>query len=120
MNDNSELIRYSGRRAANGIATGRPVIVETEADLDLVREGDVLVASQTDIAYVPAMHRACAIVTETGGRFCHAAVWARENQKPTLLQVSDAVMLLRDVRRVCVNANDEYVQVLEGSCPEKH
>lgn len=115
MTDKSSAIRYPGRRAARGRAVGRPVVVGTEADLKHVRDGDVLVAAQTDIAYVPAMHRASAIVTETGGRFCHAAVWARENDKPTLLQVANACVLLRDVREVMVNADEEYVEVLEGA-----
>ena len=110
---NPDPVRYPGRRAARGRAVGRSVVVDTEADLDRVRIGDVLVAAQTDIAYVPAMMRASAIVTETGGRFSHAAVWARENHKPALLQVSNATALLRDVRMVLVNADDQYVEVLE-------
>ena len=108
-------IRYQGRRAARGQAVGRPVVVEVEADLERVRDGDVLVAAQTDIAYVPAMIRASAIITETGGRFSHAAVWARENNKPTLLQVSNATVLLRAVRKVLVNADDQYVEILESA-----
>lgn len=113
MNGNVKAGRYVGRRAAHGCVVGRPVVVNSEADLDSVHDGDILVASQTDIAYVPAMHRASAIVTETGGRFSHAAVWARENSKPTLLQVSDATVHLCDVCRVMVNADEEYVEVLE-------
>jgi pyruvate,water dikinase len=89
------------------------VVIQSEADLERVREGDVLVAAQTDIAYVPAMYRASAIVTEVGGRFSHAAVWARENDKPTLLQVIDATVHLANVNWVLVNADDEYVEVVE-------
>lgn len=114
MNDNFGHVRYSGRRAARGRAVGRSVVVETETDLHRVRDGDVLVAAQTDIAYVPAMLRASAIITETGGRFSHAAVWARENNKPTLIQVVNATVLLREARKVLVNADDQYVEVLEG------
>lgn len=78
--------------------------------MDRVQDGDVLVAAQTDIAYVPAMHRASAIVTEAGGRFCHAAVWARENDKPTLLQVGDATTRLENVESVLVDANQGFVE----------
>ncbi len=115
MTNQLSTIRYPGRRAARGQAVGRPVVVEVEADLGRVRDGDVLVAAQTDIAYVPAMLRASAIITETGGRFSHAAVWARENNKPTLLQVSGATMLLRDVCKVLVNADEQYVEVMESA-----
>jgi pyruvate,water dikinase len=93
-----------GRKAAPGVATGRPVIVRSVADLVKVKAGDILVAAQTDIDYVSGMYRASAVITETGGRFCHAAVWARENCKPTLLQVIDATTLLEGVRLVTVDA----------------
>lgn len=114
MKNDTGPIRYVGRRAAFGSAAGRPVVVQSEADLESVLEGDVLVAAQTDISYVPAMLRSAAIVTESGGRFCHAAVWARENNKPTLLQVENATVFLCSVNRVLVNADDEYVEVIEA------
>jgi len=114
MNNTQIAVRYQGRRAARGQAMGRPVVVEVETDLEFVRDGDVLVAAQTDIAYVPAMQRAAAIITEAGGRFSHAAVWARENNKPTILQVSKATELLRTVSKVLVNADEQYVEVLEN------
>lgn len=104
------LNRIEGRPASRGHASGRPVVVTSEDDLDRVQDGDVLVAAQTDIAYVPAMHRASAIVTEAGGRFCHAAVWARENDKPTLLQVGDATTRLENVESVLVDANQGFVE----------
>lgn len=115
MTDKPNAVRYPGRTAARGRAVGRPIVVETEADLERVRDGDVLVAAQTDIAYVPAMYRASAIITESGGRFSHAAVWARENEKPTLLQVAAATVHLCNVNRVLVNADDGYVEVLEDA-----
>lgn len=115
MTETPKAVRYAGRKAACGRAIGRPVVVEAESDLERVHDGDVLVAAQTDIAYVPAMHRACAIITEIGGRFSHAAVWARENNKPTLLQVANATLYLGNVERVLVNADEEYVEVLEGA-----
>lgn len=103
-----------GRKAAPGVATGRPVVVRSEADLDNVQPGDVLVAAQTDIEYVPAMHRASAVITETGGRFCHAAVWARENSKPTVLQVVDATTTLVDVTLVTVDADAGVISWDDG------
>jgi len=93
-----------GRIACQGIATGGVVVVQSPQDLDIVTEGDILVAAETDVTFVPAMQRAAAIVTEAGGRFCHAAIWARENDKPTLLQVSEATRVLRNVATVTVDA----------------
>lgn len=118
MENPEQTVKYPGRRACAGRAIGRPVIIEHESDLDNVLEGDIIVSAQTDIAYVPAMHRASAVVTETGGRFSHAAVWAREHQKPTLLQVDNAMTNLRSALTILVNADEEYVAVLEDSCLE--
>lgn len=97
--------RLTGRPASGGFAAGRPRIVRNRADLHKVATGDVLVAPETDIAFVPAMQRAAAIITETGGRFCHAAVWARENQKPTILQVDGATSALDGVQHVSIDAD---------------
>ena len=99
----------TGKRAAGGRAEGRPVVVRHPSQLGDVESGDILITAQTDIAYVPAMHRAAAIVTETGGRFCHAAVWARENDKPTLLQVAGITDAVAGVDQVRVDADAETV-----------
>ncbi|UTP39785.1 PEP-utilizing enzyme [Phenylobacterium sp. LH3H17] len=96
--------------ACGGQATGRPVVVSGPQDLAQVGAGDILVALETNIAFVPAMHRAAAIVTEQGGRFCHAAVWARENDKPTVLQATDATQLLLGVMLVCVDADRGMIE----------
>ncbi len=97
--------RVTGKVAAPGVASGRPAVVRNEADLRKVEVGDILVAIQTDIEYLPAMIRAAAVITETGGRFCHAAVWARENGKPTILQVDDATSIFSDIAIITVDAN---------------
>jgi pyruvate,water dikinase len=100
----------SCRPASLGKAEGHPTVVLSEHDLDSVKDGDVLVAIETDISYVPAMQRASAIVTERGGRFCHAAVWARENQKPTVLQAINATVLLANKDIVIVDANEGTIK----------
>lgn len=99
-----------GVTACRGQATGRPVIVRTPDDLDRVLEGDILVAVETDISFVPAMFRASAIITETGGRWCHAAVWARENKKPTIIQVATATQAVHQVNMIAVNADSATVE----------
>ena len=100
----------TGRPASGGFAVGRPRIIRQRADLKQVTLGDVLVAAETDIAFVPAMQRAAAIITETGGRFCHAAVWARENKKPTILQVDNATHALEGVQNVLVDAETGTIE----------
>ena len=101
----SKTHELSGRSACGGQATGRPVIVHSPADLDRVGVGDILVSVETEAIFVPAMHRASAVITERGGRFCHAAVWARENDKPTVIAVPHAVSLLAGITQVQVDAD---------------
>ncbi|MGH6793070.1 MAG: PEP-utilizing enzyme [Methyloceanibacter sp.] len=107
-----------GRSACMGTATGRPRVIRKPHDLDEVAVGDILVASETDISYVPAMQRAAAVITETGGRFCHAAVWARENRKPTVLQAENATNLLIGVSLVMVNASTGTIEWEQYREPE--
>lgn len=108
----------NGLPACKGIATGCPRIIRNPCDLDKVNVGDILVASETDINYVPAMLRAVAIITETGGRFCHAAVWARANLKPTVLQVENATNLLSGVSLVMVDASIGVIEWEQEHEPE--
>ena len=96
--------KVSGRSACGGSASGTPKVITAIEDLDSVHDGDILVAKETDIAYVPAMLKAGAIITETGGRFCHAAIWARENNKPTILQIKDATILFNGISEIHVDA----------------
>jgi len=98
------------RPACSGIVIGRPIIIHSQLDLDQIQSGDVLVAVETDISYVPAMHRAAAVVTERGGRFCHAAVWARENNKPTVLQATNATAVLEGVTLIRVDAEQGLIE----------
>jgi phosphohistidine swiveling domain-containing protein len=104
------LKSLSGRIACRGKATGRPKVVLSPKDLDTVGIGDILIAKQTDITFVPAMMRAAAIVTETGGRHSHPAIWSRENNKPCLLQVENATEFLAAVNLITVDANRGLVE----------
>ena len=78
-------ILVSGQPASPGVATGKVVILEGPHQCDLIEPGDILVAEMTTPDYVPAMKRAGAIVTDRGGRTCHAAIVARELGKPAIV-----------------------------------
>jgi phosphoenolpyruvate synthase/pyruvate phosphate dikinase len=99
------VLRLDGKVACRGIVSGPPQVVLSTNDLNKVQVGDILVAKETDISFVPAMLRASGIITECGGRFCHAAVWARENNKPVLLQVPNATDVLALVDLVHLDAD---------------
>jgi len=76
--------------------TGRARVVLSEADLDQVEEGDILVTRLTDAAYIPAMERAAGIVTEEGGLTSHAAVAGISLGKPVIVGAAGATRRIPD------------------------
>ncbi|MDP2717411.1 MAG: PEP-utilizing enzyme, partial [Candidatus Micrarchaeota archaeon] len=85
-----------GLSASPGLAQGAARIVRTVSDLDKVQEGDVLVAVTTHPDFVPAMHRACAIVTDEGGLTSHAAIVSREFKIPCIVGTKNATTAFSD------------------------
>ncbi len=101
-----------GRSVGQRIGTGTVSVVRTPADMESVREGDVLVADMTDPDWEPVMKRASAIVTNRGGRTCHAAIIARELGIPAVVGTGTATGVLRDGDTVtvsCAEGDDGYV-----------
>ena len=86
-----------GNPASLGTATGKVRIVRSEADLAGFQKGEVLVATQTAPEYVPAMKKAVAVVTENGGRTCHAAIVSRELGVPCIVGAAGAIAILGKV-----------------------
>ena len=87
-------VLLTGQAASPGVAAGRVKIVHDPSQIDIVEEGDVLVAEMTTPDFVPAMKRAAAIVTERGGRTCHAAIVSRELGIPCVVGASGALSKL--------------------------
>jgi pyruvate,water dikinase len=80
-------------------------VVRGPEDIDLVQEGDILVASMTTPDFVPAMKRAAAIVTDEGGRLCHAAIVSRELGVPCVVGAESATVTLRPAQEVTVDGS---------------
>jgi pyruvate, water dikinase len=95
-----------GRAIGQKIGTGRVRIVHSVADMDQVQAGDVLVTDMTDPNWEPVMKRASAIVTNRGGRTCHAAIIARELGVPAVVGCGDATDTLRDGALVTVACSE--------------
>ncbi len=93
----------SGRAIGQKVGAGRVRVVADAADMDRVRPGDVLVTGMTDPNWEPVMKRAAAIVTDRGGRTCHAAIIARELGIPAVVGCGDATRRLRDEALVTVS-----------------
>ena len=93
----------TGRAIGQKIGTGPVRIVHDIKDMDQVQPGDVLVTDMTDPNWEPVMKRASAIVTNRGGRTCHAAIIARELGIPAVVGCGDATTTLKDGMLVTVS-----------------
>jgi pyruvate,water dikinase len=94
----------SGQPASPGVGLGTVRVCLDPHNIDIVKQGDVLVAEMTTPDFVPAMKRAAAIVTERGGRTCHAAIVSRELGIPCVVGVHGATSLA-DGREVTVDGS---------------
>ena len=105
----------SGRAIGQKIGQGRVRLIKSASEMDRVKEGDVLVTELTDPDWEPVMKRASAIVTNRGGRTCHAAIIARELGIPAVVGCGDATKVLKDSAPVTVScAEGDTGNVYEG------
>ncbi len=104
---------FTGFAASSGVVQGIVRVIESAEDVHRVEVGDVLVAVMTRPDYMPAMKKAVAFVTDEGGITCHAAIVAREMNKPCVIGTKYASKILKDGMRVEVDANKGVVRVLE-------
>jgi pyruvate,water dikinase len=112
------VVLVEGRAIGQKIGTGRVRIVDSTADMDKVQAGDVLVTDMTDPNWEPVMKRAAAIITNRGGRTCHAAIIARELGIPAIVGCGHATSALQEGETVtasCAEGDTGYVY--HGSLP---
>jgi pyruvate,water dikinase len=120
-----------GRAIGQKIGTGPVRLVHSISEMDQVQAGDVLVTDMTDPNWEPVMKRASAIVTNRGGRTCHAAIIARELGIPAVVGCGNATDLLKDGTLVTVSCAEgdtgriydglletEVTEVMRGTMPE--
>ncbi|MFN5047201.1 phosphoenolpyruvate synthase [Roseateles sp.] len=114
-----------GRAIGQKIGTGPVRLVHSVAEMERVQPGDVLVTDMTDPNWEPVMKRASAIVTNRGGRTCHAAIIARELGIPAVVGCGDATEKLKDGQLVTVACSEGdtghiYDGLLETEVSEVH
>ena len=120
-----------GRAIGQKIGTGPVRLVHSISEMDKVQPGDVLVTDMTDPNWEPVMKRASAIVTNRGGRTCHAAIIARELGIPAVVGCGDATEHLKDGTLVTVSCAEgdtghiydglletEVTEVQRGTMPQ--
>jgi pyruvate, water dikinase len=104
-----------GRSIGQRIGAGRARVIRGAGEMERVQPGDVLVADMTDPDWEPVMKRAAAIVTNRGGRTCHAAIIARELGIPAVVGCRDATDAVKDGQEVTVScAEGDTGYVYEG------
>jgi pyruvate,water dikinase len=105
----------TGRAIGQKIGTGTVRVVKDASEMDRVQPGDVLVADMTDPNWEPVMKRAAAIVTNRGGRTCHAAIIARELGVPAVVGCANATDVLKDGAVVTVScAEGDEGRIYDG------
>ena len=120
VDESAHPLLVHGTAASPGSAAG-PVVVLPKigegslAQLDLVKDGDILVTEMTTPDYVPAMKRAAAIITDHGGRTAHAAIISRELSIPCIVGAAGATTTLADGQTVTVDGATG--RVYEGAVP---
>ncbi|MCC4222654.1 phosphoenolpyruvate synthase [Vibrio campbellii] len=112
---NKADVLVEGRAIGQRIGKGPVRLVDSLDQMSLVQEGDVLVTDMTDPDWEPVMKKASAIVTNRGGRTCHAAIIARELGIPAIVGCGDATSKLTDGETVTVScAEGETGYVYQG------
>ncbi len=100
-----DLILVKGAPASIGSGFGPVKIIHKPSEIDKVEQGDVLVTEMTTPDFVPAMRRAAAIVTDTGGRTCHAAIVSRELGIPCVVGTGTATATLKNGQIITVDGH---------------
>ncbi|QDZ27615.1 phosphoenolpyruvate synthase [Noviherbaspirillum sp. UKPF54] len=125
------VVLASGRAIGQKIGAGPVRVIRDPSEMERVQPGDVLVADMTDPNWEPVMKRASAIVTNRGGRTCHAAIIARELGVPAVVGCGNATDMLKDGTLVTVSCAEgdegkiydglletEVTEVSRGELPE--
>ncbi len=111
----------SGLKASPGIASAKAVIIPDVKNAGKVKEGDIIVTEMTNPDWVPIMEKAKAIITEEGGRTCHAAIVSRELGIPCVVGVENAMQKIKDRELITVDGFNGliYRGKIELEEPEK-
>jgi len=107
IEEKKELLR--GSAASPGIGWGLVVIIRSKKEINLVKEGNILVTSMTTPDFVPAMKKVSAIVTDLGGQTSHAAIVSRELGVPCVVGTNKATQILKNKQIITVDGSKGIV-----------
>jgi pyruvate,water dikinase len=107
----------TGSSVGSSIGTGTAHVLEDIRNIHTFKKGDVIITSMTDPDWEPVLKRASAIVTNRGGRTCHAAIISRELGIPCIVGCGNATQVIPNGIPVTVDSSGEVGKVLEGNIP---
>ncbi|WP_111656557.1 phosphoenolpyruvate synthase [Isoalcanivorax indicus] len=115
LKEKGSKVLVEGRSIGQRIGAGVVRVITNIKEMERVQDGDVLVTDMTDPDWEPVMKRAAAIVTNRGGRTCHAAIIARELGVPAIVGCGDATEILKDGQEVTAScAEGDTGKIYEG------
>jgi len=114
----SDTVLVRGSAIGQNAGQGRVHVIADARDIGRFKKGEVLVTDMTNPNWVPIMRKASAIVTNKGGKTCHAAIIARELGIPCVIGTGNATSVLADVKEVTVGG--EHGEVFLGLVPLEH
>ncbi len=121
MLKSKSAVLVEGRSIGQRIGAGHVKVIKDISEMHRVNPGDILVSDMTDPDWEPVMKRAAAIVTNRGGRTCHAAIIARELGIPAVVGCGNATSVIRDGDEVTVScAEGDTGYVYQGILPFEH
>ncbi|WP_265510869.1 phosphoenolpyruvate synthase [Providencia rustigianii] len=103
---NQGQVLVEGRAIGHRIGAGSVKVIHNLSEMDRIQPGDVLVTDMTDPDWEPIMKKAAAIVTNRGGRTCHAAIIARELGIPAVVGCGDATERLKEGQEVTISCSE--------------
>ncbi|MBU0471261.1 MAG: hypothetical protein KKF89_03510 [Nanoarchaeota archaeon] len=107
----NQIKKIKGIPANPGTVKGiAKIVVDIKKDKSKFEEGDILVTTTTNLEYLELIHKASAIITDIGGTLCHAAITAREFNKPCIVGAKNATKVLKDKDYIIVNANNGTIR----------
>lgn len=105
QSDKPENSLVTGQSIGQQIISGIARVVNSPEDIHAVEPGDIIVSNMTDPDWVPALKKAVGIITQMGGRTCHAAIVARELRIPALVGAHDAMKLIKDGQEITLDCS---------------
>ena len=116
--EQAPTILVTGQSIGQHIISGPARVVNSPQDIHSVQAGDIIVTNMTDPDWVPVLKKAVGIITQMGGRTCHAAIVARELRIPALVGAHDAMKLIKNGQEITIDCSQGTTgYVYEGTIP---